>query len=211
MSDCKGVRSEACSSCPYRRDVASGVWSEAEYDKLREYDAPTGEQPLAWFACHATPDHICHGWAVVHSNRGHEFELLALRVRGADMSRVPTEASTPLFDSGTDAADHGQADLDDPSPEARATVERLTRKYPRLSDNGWPAGDGAAYADLADELNDYDVTMTLDDFDPAFVAAAHRHAAAEGLTWPPGVGDFDRLVESTRRHPSSNPQENRDA
>jgi hypothetical protein len=122
-------RSQPCSSCPYRRDVPSGVWSRDEYEKLRDYDNPTGEQPFAVFACHATPEHYCHGWAVVHTSRGHEFDLLALRLHGSPP--IP-EAAVPLFDSGNDAADHGQADLEDPSDDATEVVEKLLRKYPRL-------------------------------------------------------------------------------
>ena len=83
-----------------------------EYEKLRDYDEPTGYQPFAVFACHATPEHLCHGWAVVHSNRGHEYDLLALRLHGNPS--IP-EAAVPLFDSGNEAADHGQADNEAPS------------------------------------------------------------------------------------------------
>jgi hypothetical protein len=125
------IRSQPCSACPYRVDVPSGVWAPEEYDKLRDYDKPTGDQPLASFACHATPDALCHGWAVVHNNRGHRFELLALRVHPDNP--VPDEA-VPLFDSGNDAADWGQRDADDPSPEAHEVMARLMRKYPRLRD-----------------------------------------------------------------------------
>ena len=91
--------------------------------------APTGEQPFAVFACHATPEHYCHGWAVVHMSRGHEHDLLALRLHGCP--EIPP-AGVPLFASGNEAADHGQADIEAPTIEARVTVERLTRKYPRL-------------------------------------------------------------------------------
>lgn len=125
------VRQEPCSACPYRQDVASGVWAFHEYEKLRDYDLPTGEQPFAVFACHATPEHLCHGWTVVHTRRGHEFDLLALRVRGADYSQIP-ETAVPLWGSGNEAADHGQADIDEPDEQAQATVARLVRKYPRL-------------------------------------------------------------------------------
>jgi len=126
------VRREPCSACPYRQDVPSGVWQSHEYEKLRPYDKPTAEQPFSTFACHATPDHHCHGWAVVHTSRGNEFDLLALRIAAInDYIEIP-EAAVPLFDSGNDAADHGQADIDDPSPAARATIDRLTRKYPRI-------------------------------------------------------------------------------
>ena len=30
------VRSQPCSSCPYRKDVPSGVWAHHEYEKLRD-------------------------------------------------------------------------------------------------------------------------------------------------------------------------------
>ena len=128
MSD---IRSQPCSACPYRCDVPSGVWAAHEYDKLRPYDEPTMDQPFAPFMCHATPEHFCNGWAVVHSNRGHENELLALRLRGNPP--IP-ELATEMWASGNAAADHGQADVGDPTPEAMATVAKLLRKYPRLDD-----------------------------------------------------------------------------
>lgn len=123
------VRSQPCSACPYRQDVPSGVWSAHEYDKLRDYDKPTGEQPFEAFACHATPEHLCHGWAVVHTTRGNEYDLLALRIHG--YPDIP-DAGVPLFASGNEAADHGQADIEQPSEEAIAAVEKLSRKYDRL-------------------------------------------------------------------------------
>ena len=59
--------------------------------------------------------------------------------------------------------------------------------------------DREAYASLADELNDPGVTATVDDFDAEVVAGAERYAQANGLRWPPGVGDYDRLYESEHR------------
>lgn len=117
-------------ACPYRRDVPSGVWSTDDYDKLRPYDHETWQQPIQGFRCHATPEHRCAGWAIVHSNRGHEHELLALRLEPAD---VP-ETSMDLFASGNEAADHGVARIDNPPPEACDLIGRLMRKYPRLED-----------------------------------------------------------------------------
>lgn len=127
------IRGESCSACPYRLDVPSGLWAAHEYDKLRAYDLPTPDQPFAPFACHATPDHLCHGWSVVHTSRGHEYDLLALRMLG--VTDIPP-AGVPLFASGGEAADWGQRDLEHPGPEARAAVARLLRKYPRLSEGG---------------------------------------------------------------------------
>jgi hypothetical protein len=124
------IRSMPCSSCPYRRDVPSGVWAHSEYQKLRDYDAPTGDQPFAAFACHASPEVLCHGWAVVHSNRGHQYDLLALRLM-LPHPKIPP-AGVPLFGSGNEAADHGQRDIEAPGAEARRTTDRLLRKYERL-------------------------------------------------------------------------------
>jgi hypothetical protein len=125
------VRKESCSACPYRKDVPSGVWAEAEYDKLASYDAPTMDQPLGAFACHATPEVICHGWAVVHSRQTGEHELLALRVFPVE-GDIPPEGA-PLFGSGTEAAEHGKRDIENPSEEAKDVVARLVRKYDRLT------------------------------------------------------------------------------
>lgn len=52
------------------------------------------------------------------------------------------------------------------------------------------------YASLADEMNDPDVGPWVEGhWDPEAVAGAKRHAEREGLRWPPGVGDYDRLYE----------------
>lgn len=125
------VRSKPCQSCPYRVDVPSGVWAHEEYEKLRDYDEPTGNQPLAFFACHATPEHLCNGWAVVHTSRGHRFDLLALRLLSGP--EIPV-SDIELWPSGNIAADHGQADIEDPTPEAKAAMARLRSKYERLRD-----------------------------------------------------------------------------
>lgn len=98
---------------------------------LRRYDAPTAEQPGTAFACHATPERLCHGWAVVHTSRGHEFDLLALRFMFHD-AQVPRAPAVPLFPSGNEAADHGQAEIEHPSAEALAAIDRLKR-YPRIA------------------------------------------------------------------------------
>jgi hypothetical protein len=124
------IRSAPCGACPYRRDCPSGVWAPHEYEKLRPYDEPTGSQPFGMFMCHATPDAICHGWAVVHTSQGPEYDLLALRVRQWE-GDIPPPA-VPLFSSGNEAADHGQAEIETPGPQARRTIDRLVRKYDRL-------------------------------------------------------------------------------
>ncbi|MGA5135559.1 DUF6283 family protein [Streptomyces olivoreticuli] len=125
-----------CESCPYRRDVPSGIWAHEEYEKLRRYDAPTGKQPMGVFLCHqADPgspaSRVCAGWAGCHDG-GH---LLALRLAVFDgsMNAVVVEAvadyksPVPLFESGNEAADHGQAEVDAPDREAANLVAKISR------------------------------------------------------------------------------------
>ena len=123
------VRREHCLSCPYRRDVPSGVWAFSEYERLRPYDEETMNQPFGPFMCHATPQALCHGWAVVHTSRGNRYDLIALRLLGSP--EIPA-GHVELFASGNEAADHGQAEIETPSPKAVKTVDRLMRKYDRL-------------------------------------------------------------------------------
>lgn len=128
------IRREPCSACPYRRDVPSGLWVAEEYEKLLDYDKTTGEQPAARFGCHATPEFDCHGWAVVHSNRGRACELLALRLHHAmtgEDDEIP-EPFVPLFGSAAEAAAHGMKRIEDPDGDAVEAMERLLRKHPRL-------------------------------------------------------------------------------
>ena len=124
-----------CGSCPYRRDVPSGVWAHEEYDKLRRYDAPTPDQPPALFQCHqadldSDARRICAGWAGCHGRH-----LLALRIAVLDGH---IEASTyqaaaeyvspvPLFTSGGEAAAHGQTDIDQPNEEASQLRAKIFR------------------------------------------------------------------------------------
>lgn len=124
------VRPTPCSACPYRRDVPSGVWARHEYEKLRAYDRPTADQPMATFQCHTSPEAYCHGWVLVHTLREHEFDLLALRVWSLE-GLIP-QAVVPLFTSGNEAADHGERDLAAPSEESKVVVSDLMRRHPRL-------------------------------------------------------------------------------
>jgi hypothetical protein len=57
-----------CGSCPYRRDVPSGIWDASEYAKLPGYDAGwPDEQPTAAFFCHQQDDELCSGWVGCHN------------------------------------------------------------------------------------------------------------------------------------------------
>jgi hypothetical protein len=131
------VRSMPCSACPYRLDCPAGVWAWEEYEKLRAYDAETWGQPPEGFSCHASPDHFCFGWAVVHTNRGHEFDLMALRIHSPD-DGVPEAGKIALFSSGAEAADHGQAGVGAPDDRAVEAISRLVRKHPRIRERQSP-------------------------------------------------------------------------
>mgnify|MGYP000989402522 CR=1 FL=1 len=79
-TEVRGPSRQPCGSCPYRRDVASGIWAASEYAKLTAYDADTPFQPPNLFLCHQTAaeDHrarLCAGWVGCHGP-----DLLALRL-----------------------------------------------------------------------------------------------------------------------------------
>lgn len=129
-----------CAACPYRRDAPSGVWSHEQYEALRGYDRPTGEQPPGVFHCHrhetAAPGaRVCAGWAGTHANNPPGHELLALRlavafkVLSADTAAACAgyRTPTPLFDTAAAAAEHGQADIAAPGPAAIAAIAAIRR------------------------------------------------------------------------------------
>lgn len=118
-----------CLACPYRRDVASGVWHSDEYEKLPLYDGPTASQPIAAFMCHAELNNYCFGWVVCHSNRGHDHELLALRLRGFGDLPGPQPG---FFKSGRQACRHGKNNIEQPTAKSVVLAEKLLMKYKRL-------------------------------------------------------------------------------
>lgn len=120
-----------CSSCPYRRDVPSGVWDRSEYLRLPRYDFPTWAQPPGVFLCHQQDGKVCAGWAACHDMD----ENLALRLAAAGgMSREALDAirdyttDVALFGAGGEAAAHGLRDLAEPGEDAQALIDRLSRK-----------------------------------------------------------------------------------
>ena len=129
------VRPRPCPTCPYRRDVPSGIWAPEEYAKLPLYDLTTGEQAeagaVAPFHCHSTPDKLCAGWVGCHDME----ENLALRIHHSsiDPAVYDYQCPVPLFDSGADAAEHGMRDLENPGPEAKAKAEKLTKLIEKRS------------------------------------------------------------------------------
>ena len=125
--------------------MPSGVWAFDEYEKLRRYDRPTPEQPTVPFSCHqndrdSDTGRLCAGWVGCHDTG----ELLALRtavIRGTIEGSTARSCFTyttpvPLFASGNEAADHGQANIDTPNPDARRVVTKIftVRSDLKLSD-----------------------------------------------------------------------------
>lgn len=123
------VRKRPCPSCPYRRDVPSGIWSAEEYDKLPAYDGDVPEQVMAratgLFHCHSQPGNLCAGWAGCHDMDNN----LAIRfnIRDVDPAVFDYITPVPLFASGAEAAEHGKRDLPKPGNEARRKIGQLLR------------------------------------------------------------------------------------
>lgn len=127
-----------CGSCPYRRDVPSGVWDEIEYAKLPAYDRPTGEQPPSVFMCHQQDGCLCAGWTACHDmaeNLGLRFAIIGGHIDAADLDAIFDYGTpVPLFGSGAEAAAHGRADLGAPGGAAVTTIEKLTTRRARRND-----------------------------------------------------------------------------
>ncbi len=115
-----------CGSCPYRRDVPSGLWDAVEYDKLPAYDRPTMEQPPQAFYCHQQDGRLCAGWVGCH-DMGHN---LAMRFgRGLSLAEhvdvMVYTTDVPLFASGAEAAEHGKRDVAAPGERALRIIGKL--------------------------------------------------------------------------------------
>jgi hypothetical protein len=131
----RGPAARPCGSCPYRRDVPSGVWHPDEYAKLPRFDADTPHQPPGVFLCHQQDGRICAGWAGCHDMQ----QSLGLRIAcatgalsGDEMDAVLDFVSpVPLFGSGAEAAAHGLAELESPGAPARRVMEKVTRRKAR--------------------------------------------------------------------------------
>ena len=133
------VERSPCTSCPYRKDVPSGVWHFDEYEKLREYDNVeihadgSVQGALMPFLCHHTFDMpmetVCRGWLTVHQ------ESVAVRLavlKGAvTVEEVYAEVPEKLYATGNEAADFGQKKIEQPSRKARTVISRLLRNKKR--------------------------------------------------------------------------------
>lgn len=126
-----------CGSCPYRRDVPSGVWAPEEYLKLPPYDAATIEdgQPLSAFFCHQQDGKLCAGWVAVNDmdeSIGLRLAVAHGLLTQADYEEaLDYETDTPLFESGAAACEHGLAKIGDPEEDAQQVIEKLERRQLR--------------------------------------------------------------------------------
>lgn len=89
-----------CESCPYRRDVPSGVWDASEYRKLPDYDRVTYDQPIALFMCHQGNGHVCSGWAGCHDMQ-HTLAVRFAAMRG-DLDEATIDATLDYVSPGPD-------------------------------------------------------------------------------------------------------------
>ena len=130
MSD-KGPAKSPCGSCPYRKDVPSGVWHPEEYAKLPLYDQDTGQQPMAAFFCHQQNERLCAGWVGCH-DMDNNLSLRLGRLGGLTPEDVEAardyESPVPLWESGEAAAEHGMALVESPDDKAQRTIQRLSKK-----------------------------------------------------------------------------------
>lgn len=126
-----------CGSCPYRRDVPSGVWAADEYAKLTEFDGEMHQQAPVTFQCHqhdrgSEHSRLCAGWVGCHGGDN----LLGLRIASAfgHMTAEEIEATidytttVPLFGSGAEAAEHGMRDIEGPSESAERAIQKISKR-----------------------------------------------------------------------------------
>lgn len=123
-----------CRSCPYRKDVPSGVWASEEYVKLPAYDGEIADQIQAGatgvFMCHQQDGKLCAGWVGCHG----ASNLIAMRL-AADKIEDNVwdyESPVPLFTSGLKACMHGVRALRRPGKAAKRVMAQILRKRARL-------------------------------------------------------------------------------
>lgn len=139
MSRVLPPKAHPCGSCPYRRDVPSGLWDRTEYEKLSGYDGEIGDQFMAGatgvFMCHQQDGHACAGWVGCHNMEetgGFRLACSSGSIDEADQEAfLDYECAVPLFASGKEAADHGLARVESPPPETIRAAKRLRRKLQR--------------------------------------------------------------------------------
>jgi hypothetical protein len=98
---------------------------------LPAYDGEIHEQTAtAVFMCHQPAEgHVCSGWL---GHREYPEDMLAVRLgilSGAlDESCLEFTTDVPLFESGTEAAEHGMKQFLDLQDDALSVIRKITRK-----------------------------------------------------------------------------------
>jgi hypothetical protein len=134
------VAARPCGSCPYRRDVPSGVWSETDYDKLPPYDNPFPFEPMGLFMCHQRDGCMCAGWLACH---GPDLMAMRLLAREIEPAAFDYRTDVPVFASGAEAAAHGKRDIGRPGAAAQKLVAKLLPLIGALALTLLPMGGGA--------------------------------------------------------------------
>jgi len=121
----KKCAARPCASCPYRKDVPSGIWDQHEYAKLPAFDGEMGEQAMkggfGLFMCHQRDGNLCAGWIATHG----PDNLLALRLNAVDPSTFDYTTDVPVFSSGAEAHAHGMRDIAKPGVKAQRLMAKL--------------------------------------------------------------------------------------
>lgn len=127
-----------CTSCPYRKDVPSGIWVDEEYDKILPYDNETFAQPPRVFMCHQNDGALCRGWLDCHGP-----DLLGMRL-SCSMGEVdPKELiqalddgpAVPVFETAADAAKHGRKSIKRPGRKAKLLMDKIEIRRSRNGDS----------------------------------------------------------------------------
>lgn len=123
-----------CTTCPYRRDTPTGIWSRDEYEKLPAYDQRDfGGAPMATFHCHQEPQigkpTVCRGWLSVHP------DCIAVRmayfsglITKEMMAEIPVKPDPALYSSGAQACRAGLKGVKRPGKKAKAAIEKLSKR-----------------------------------------------------------------------------------
>jgi hypothetical protein len=106
--------------------VPSGLWEQAEYDKLPAYDGPTWGQAISLFLCHQRDNNLCAGWLACHD----PHKLLALRLHHREVAPAVYDYETdiPVFNSGAVARARGMRNIKRPGVNAKRMIAGLIRK-----------------------------------------------------------------------------------
>lgn len=122
-------RKNPCASCPFRKNVPSGIWDETEYQKLATYDGEMHEQSAtASFMCHQEDGCVCSGWLAYRNPEDMLAVRLGLILGELDKSCLDYTTDVPLFETGAAAAEHGMKQYTAPGQDAARAISKITRK-----------------------------------------------------------------------------------